>query len=123
MAASSPPAPRDLTVLIVGQGSREHALAWKLVQSPAVSRIFALPGNGGTEEAAKTENFAHIRARDYAAIVSFAKENGVGLVVAGPDDAVVDGIDDYFRGSESIRAMLLSSPLPKWLWASVAVHP
>ncbi|KAK8093189.1 putative bifunctional purine biosynthetic protein [Apiospora kogelbergensis] len=99
MAASSSPETPELTVLIIGKGGREYALAWKLAQSPLVSRIFVLPGNGGTEEVAKTENVAHAKANDYQAIVAFAKENGVGLVVSGPDDAVVDGIEDYFRGS------------------------
>lgn len=95
-----PPAPNSITVLIVGKGGREHALAWKLAQSPSVSRIFVLPGNAGTEEADKTQNVTHVKPNDYDAIVVFAKENGVGLVVAGPEEAVVDGIWDYFYGSK-----------------------
>ncbi|KAK8038449.1 phosphoribosylamine-glycine ligase [Apiospora rasikravindrae] len=99
MDSFSPPSPNSVTVLIVGKGGREHALAWKLAQSPSVSRIFVLPGNAGTEKADKTQNVADIKPNDYEAIVSFAKVNGVGLVVAGPDDAVVDGIEDHFRSS------------------------
>ncbi|KAK7977113.1 phosphoribosylamine-glycine ligase [Apiospora saccharicola] len=99
MPSFIPPAPNSVTVLIIGQGGREHALAWKLAQSPSVSRIFVLPGNPGMEDAAKTQNVSHIEPNDYEAIVSFAQEKGVGLVVAGPEEAVVDGIGDYFLGS------------------------
>lgn len=94
------PSPNSVTVLIVSKGGREHALACKLAQSPSVSRIFVLPGNVGTEEADKTQNVTHIKPNDYEALVSFAKEKGVGLVVAGPEDAVVDGIGDHFHGSK-----------------------
>ncbi|KAK8095092.1 hypothetical protein PG997_001777 [Apiospora hydei] len=99
MDSFSPPIPDSVTVLIVGKGGREHALAWKLAQSPSVWRIFVPPGNAGTEEADKTQNVANIQPNDYEAIVFFAKANGVGLVVAGPDEAVVDGIEDHFRGT------------------------
>ncbi|KAK7921551.1 bifunctional purine biosynthetic protein [Apiospora marii] len=99
MSPFVPPSPNSITVLIVGKGGREHALAWKLAQSPSVSRIFVLPGNAGTEEADKTQNVIHIKPNDYKAIVAFANENGVGLVVAGSEEAVVDGIGDYFFGS------------------------
>lgn len=88
-----------LKVLLVGKGGREHSLAWKLAQSPLVKHIYVIPGNGGTSELPKTSNIHHVKANDYPGLVALAKDAGVGLVVAGPDDAVVDGIEGYFRDS------------------------
>ncbi|HET9419028.1 MAG TPA: phosphoribosylamine--glycine ligase [Chthoniobacterales bacterium] len=88
-----------MKVLVIGSGGREHALAWKLKQSPAVDRIFCAPGNGGTEEVA--ENVG-ITATDFEALVRFAKQNGVDLTVVGPDDPLALGIVDVFT-SEKLR--------------------
>lgn len=89
---------KDLKVLLIGKGGREHALAWKLSQSPIVDHIYVVPGNGGTAHGlAKVSNIDNISANDYVNLVSLAKKLHIGLVVAGPDDVVVDGIEGYFR--------------------------
>jgi phosphoribosylamine---glycine ligase len=86
-------------ILVVGGGGREHALAWKLTQSPGVDRIFCAPGNAGTE--AIGENVA-IKASDLPALARFAKENRIDLTVVGPDDPLAAGIVDLFE-SEGLR--------------------
>jgi phosphoribosylamine--glycine ligase/phosphoribosylformylglycinamidine cyclo-ligase len=90
-----------LKVLLVGKGAREHSLAWKLAQSPSVQHVYVVPGNGGTSELVSVSNIRSVEANDYPGLVALARYLGIGLVVAGPDDAVVDGIEGYFRGSES----------------------
>ena len=82
-----------MKILIVGGGGREHALAWKLKQSPYAERIFCAPGNAGTAETG--ENVA-VPASDLASLVRFAKENRVDLTVVGPDDPLGAGIVDLF---------------------------
>ena len=86
-------------LLIVGSGGREHALAWKLKQSPAVERIFCAPGNAGTEEIG--ENVA-LKASDLPGLARFAKENRIDLTVVGPDDPLAAGIVDVFN-TEGLR--------------------
>ncbi|MFL6537129.1 MAG: phosphoribosylamine--glycine ligase, partial [Chthoniobacterales bacterium] len=83
-----------MKVLVVGGGGREHALAWKLKQSPAISRIFCAPGNAGTEELGDN---VPIRANDLAALLKFAKQNAINLTVVGPDDPLAAGIVDLFE--------------------------
>jgi phosphoribosylamine--glycine ligase / phosphoribosylformylglycinamidine cyclo-ligase len=89
----------SLKVLLVGRGGREHSLAWKLTQSPLVKHVYVVPGNGGTSGLPNVSNVRQVEANDYPGLASLAKSLGVGLVVAGPDDAVVDGIEGYFRDS------------------------
>ena len=88
-----------MKILIVGSGGREHALAWKLKQSPYVDRIFCAPGNAGTSEIGEN---AAISASDLASLVRFAKENHVDLTVVGPDDPLAAGIVDLFA-EEGLR--------------------
>ncbi|HAF02233.1 MAG TPA: phosphoribosylamine--glycine ligase [Spartobacteria bacterium] len=88
-----------MKILVIGSGGREHALAWKLKQSPGVERIFCTPGNAGTAQIA--ENVA-IPATDLPALARFAKENNVDLTVVGPDDPLAAGIVDLFN-SEGLR--------------------
>jgi len=80
-----------MNVLLVGSGGREHALAWKLSQSPFVEKLYAAPGNGGT--ALVAENVP-IRDADVDALVAFARQNAIGLVVAGPEAPLVAGLAD-----------------------------
>jgi phosphoribosylamine---glycine ligase len=80
-------------ILIIGSGGREHALAWKLKQSPVVERIFCAPGNAGT--ALLGENVP-IGATDLAALARFAKQNAIGLTIVGPDDPLALGLVDLF---------------------------
>jgi len=86
-----------MKILIIGSGGREHALAWKLRQSPHAGRIFCAPGNAGTAEI--SENVA-IPASDLEALVRFAKENRVDLTVVGPDDPLAAGIVDLFAAAK-----------------------
>ncbi|HUT09528.1 MAG TPA: phosphoribosylamine--glycine ligase [Thermoguttaceae bacterium] len=83
-----------MNVLIVGNGGREHALAWKISQSPKVERVFVAPGNAGT--AADAEN-VEISAENFPALIKFAKENGIALSVIGPEAPLAAGIVDAFR--------------------------
>src|SRR6266581_1599178 len=89
-----------MKILVIGSGGREHALAWKLRQSPHAERIFCAPGNAGTAE---TGDNVAIHANDLRALVRFAKENRVGLTVVGPDDPLAAGIVDLFA-AEKLRA-------------------
>jgi phosphoribosylamine--glycine ligase len=82
-----------MKILIVGGGGREHALAWKLKQSPHAERIFSAPGNAGTAEIG--ENVT-VSATDLRSLVRFAKENQIDLTVVGPDDPLAAGIVDLF---------------------------
>ncbi|HIE71748.1 MAG TPA: phosphoribosylamine--glycine ligase, partial [Planctomycetes bacterium] len=84
----------SMKVLVVGQGGREHALAWKIHQSPLVDRVFVAPGNPGT--AAVGEN-VDCAATDLQGLVSFAVDNEIDLTVVGPEAPLCEGIVDLFR--------------------------
>ncbi|HEV2046084.1 MAG TPA: phosphoribosylamine--glycine ligase [Chthoniobacterales bacterium] len=88
-----------MKILVIGSGGREHALVWKLKQSPGVDRIFCAPGNAGTAQLA--ENVA-IPATDLSALARFSRENDVDLTVVGPDDPLAAGIVDLFQ-TEKLR--------------------
>ena len=84
--------------MIVGKGGREHALAWKLSQSPRVEHIYVVPGNGGTARGMpKVTNVPTVAATELGNLVNVAKDLRIGLVVVGPGCAVVGGIEKYFR--------------------------
>lgn len=87
----------DLKILLIGNGGREHALAWKLSQSPRVESIFAVPGNGGTATCPKVSNISTVAPEDFPALVQFAQSNGVNLVVPGPEAPLVDGVEGFFK--------------------------
>ncbi|KAI9802864.1 MAG: hypothetical protein M1833_001463 [Piccolia ochrophora] len=89
-----------LRILLLGNGGREHALAWKLSQSPRVEWISVVPGNGGTAEGLRNVyNKEDIKPDDYESMVAFAKKTNVNLVVPGPEAPLVDGIEAYFRAA------------------------
>ena len=83
-----------MKVLVVGSGAREHALAWKLSQSPSVKQVYCLPGNAGTAQVAIN---LEGKVDDLDGIVSVAREQAIGLVVVGPEDPLVRGLVDKLR--------------------------
>ncbi|HSH38303.1 MAG TPA: phosphoribosylamine--glycine ligase [Chthoniobacterales bacterium] len=85
-----------MKILVVGSGGREHALAWKLSQSPRAERIFCAPGNAGTEQLGEN---VPIAANDLAGLVRFARDNQIDLTVVGPDDPLAAGVVDLFQGA------------------------
>ncbi|URL02705.1 phosphoribosylamine--glycine ligase [Avibacterium sp. 20-126] len=90
-----------MNILIIGNGGREHALAWKAAQSPLASKVFVAPGNAGTARESRVgrsavENVA-ISATDIPALVKFAQENQVGLTIVGPEAPLVAGVVDAFE--------------------------
>lgn len=89
-----------MNVLVVGSGGREHALAWKLSQSPSVDKVYVAPGNAGT--AIDAENVP-ISEKDFPALIQFAKENRIGLTVVGPEAPLTAGLVDAFE-AEGLRA-------------------
>ena len=86
-----------MKILVIGGGGREHALVWKLKQSPAVDRIFCTPGNAGTASIAEN---VPIAATELQPLLAFAKQNDVDLAVVGPDDPLALGIVDLFAGDK-----------------------
>ena len=89
------------TILVVGGGGREHALAWKLAQSERVARVLVAPGNAGTAREPGVENVA-VGAEDIDALVALARERAVDLTVVGPEAPLVAGIADRFE-AEGLR--------------------
>jgi phosphoribosylamine--glycine ligase/phosphoribosylformylglycinamidine cyclo-ligase len=88
----------SLNVLVIGNGGREHAIIWKLVQSSTVRKVFVAPGNGGTQVNSKVVNVPHLSGspNHFNALVDFAQENSINLVVPGPEQPLVDGITTIF---------------------------
>jgi phosphoribosylamine--glycine ligase len=84
----------NMKVLLIGSGGREHALAWKIAQSPLCERLWAAPGNPGIAESAECVDLS---VSDTDAIIQFAKDNEIGLVVVGPEDPLADGLGDAVR--------------------------
>ncbi|CDK27322.1 unnamed protein product [Kuraishia capsulata CBS 1993] len=88
---------QPINVLIVGNGGREHALAWKLSQSSRVGTIYVAPGNGGTSRGERVQNVAiGSSPSDFPELVKFAVAHEIGLVVPGPEQPLVDGISTFF---------------------------
>ena len=87
-----------MKVLVVGGGGREHALAWRLSQSPRVSKVYVAPGNGGTALEPKIENLS-IKDTDINSLKEFALSENVGLTVVGPEAPLVEGIVDSFQAA------------------------
>ena len=85
-----------MKLLLLGSGGREHALAWKIAQSPKIEKLYIAPGNAGTREVG--ENVA-IKADDFEAIKEFVVANGINMVVVGPEDPLVKGVYDFFKKS------------------------
>ncbi|HJY76857.1 MAG TPA: phosphoribosylamine--glycine ligase [Burkholderiales bacterium] len=83
-----------MKLLVIGSGGREHAIAWKLAQSPKVQKVFVAPGNGGTARENGLENIALSEVPD---LVGFAKKEGIYLTVVGPEAALAAGVVDAFR--------------------------
>jgi len=83
-------------VLVVGSGGREHALAWKLLQSPKVQQVTCVPGNGGTALMQRCQNLA-MNAEDFEGIARFVLVNNISLVVVGPEAPLAAGITDYLQ--------------------------
>ena len=92
----APSSSGPLTVLVVGGGGREHALAWKLAQSERVARVLVAPGNAGTAREPRVENVA-VGAEDIEGLLALARERRVDLTVVGPEAPLVAGIADRFR--------------------------
>ena len=87
-----------MNILIIGGGGREHALAWKIAQSPRVEKVFVTPGNAGTGLEDKLENIA-IDAEDIPALLLFAEKKSIDLTVVGPETPLVEGIVDTFTAA------------------------
>ena len=81
-------------ILIIGSGGREHAIGWKLAQSPHVSKVFVAPGNAGMEDVATRVS---INPMDFSALSAFAKTEGIALTIPGPEAVLAAGIVDHFQ--------------------------
>ncbi|MBR5891150.1 MAG: phosphoribosylamine--glycine ligase [Bacteroidaceae bacterium] len=96
-----------MNILLLGSGGREHALAWKIAQSPRVDKLYIAPGNAGTSQVG--ENVA-IPVCDFDKIAEFALANNVSMIVVGPEDPLVKGIYDYFCSDERLSNIAVIGP-------------
>ena len=96
-----------MKLLLLGSGGREHALAWKIAQSPKIEKLFIAPGNAGTSEVG--ENVA-LKADDFAGIKDFVLREKIDMVVVGPEDPLVKGIYDFFRDDEQLKNIPVIGP-------------
>ena len=96
-----------MKLLLLGSGGREHALAWKIAQSPKIEKLYIAPGNAGTRNVG--ENVA-IKADDFEAIKTFVLENGVDMVVVGPEDPLVKGVYNFFKEDEALKDIPVIGP-------------
>lgn len=96
-----------MKLLLLGSGGREHAIAWKIAQSPLIEKLYIAPGNAGTS--AVGENVA-MKVGDFDAIKSFAVKEKIDMIVVGPEDPLVNGIADYLQADASTRHIAVIGP-------------
>ena len=99
-----------MNILLLGSGGREHALAWKMAQSPKIGQLYIAPGNAGT---ATVGTNVDLQANDFAGIKTFVLTNHVDMVVVGPEDPLVAGIYDYFRDDDGLARIPVIGPSRK----------
>lgn len=96
-----------MKLLLLGSGGREHALAWKLAQSPKLTKLYTAPGNAGTAQLG--ENVS-IKADDFKTLGQFVIDKKIDMVVVGPEDPLVKGISDYFLSEPSLKSIPVIGP-------------
>lgn len=96
-----------MNILLLGSGGREHALAWKIVQSEKVDTLYVAPGNAGTAEVAVNVD---IKADDFEAVAAFVLSHDVRMLVVGPEDPLVKGVSDYFAGRADLSHIPVIGP-------------
>jgi phosphoribosylamine---glycine ligase len=99
-----------MKILLLGSGGREHALAWKMLQSSKCSQLFVAPGNAGTSEIATNVD---INILDFEAIKTFSIQEKIEMVVVGPEDPLVNGIFDFFKNDEKLKNIPVIGPSKK----------
>ena len=112
-----------MKLLLLGSGGREHALAWKIAQSPKIEKLYIAPGNAGTQEvgenvAIKADDFEAIKAfvlekgidMLVVGIKAFVLEKGIDMLVVGPEDPLVKGVYDFFRDDEALKNIPVIGP-------------
>ena len=96
-----------MNILLLGSGGREHALAWKIAQSPKLTQLFIAPGNPGTASLGKN---LPVAVNDFTAIKNAALEHQIDIVVVGPEDPLVNGIADFFAQDEALKDIAVIGP-------------
>ena len=99
-----------MNILLLGSGGREHALAWKMIQSKHCDKLFIAPGNAGTLQCGGNVN---INVNDFEAIKKFSIDNNIEMIVVGPEEPLVKGIYDYFINDEEAKQIKLIAPSKK----------
>lgn len=97
-----------MKILLLGSGGREHALAWKIAQSPLLTKLYIAPGNAGTSQCG--ENIA-LSVNDFAGIRQFVLDHGIEMLVVGPEDPLVNGIHDFFLSDPELRNVPVIGPV------------
>ena len=97
-----------MNILLLGSGGREHALAWKIAQSALVETLYVAPGNAGTAEVAI--NVDGLKADDFEGVARFALEKSIDMLVVGPEDPLVKGVNNYFATREDLRHIPVIGP-------------
>ena len=96
-----------MKVLILGSGGREHAFAWKLLQSPEIERLYIAPGNAGTALCGQNVALSPV---DFKFVGDFVLQNNIGLVLVGPEDPLVCGIVDFFKTDKDLKKIMIIGP-------------
>ncbi len=96
-----------MKILVLGSGGREHAISWKLSQSPKVSKLFIAPGNAGTKNVGENID---ISVNDFKSISKLVLENNIEMVVVGPEDPLVNGIYDFFGNDDKLKHVAVIGP-------------
>ncbi len=109
-----------MKILLLGSGGREHALAWKICQSKRVEKLYIAPGNAGTSDIAANDKVGEhlfapsenvsIKVGDFEGIRQFVLNEGIDMVVVGPEDPLVNGVYDFFKADESLKSIPVIGP-------------
>ncbi len=99
-----------MNILIIGSGGREHAIAWKIAQSPLLTKLYIAPGNGGTGEVG--ENVV-LDINDFRKVKEFVLGKRINMVIVGPEDPLVKGIHDFFLQDAELKQIPVIGPTQK----------
>lgn len=97
-----------MRILLLGSGGREHALAWKIAQSPKTEKLFIAPGNAGTADSG--ENVPELKADDFDGIAEFVIDNKIDMLVVGPEQPLVGGIVDFLHSMPEMKGLRIIGP-------------